>query len=113
MWLSNALLLYLVLKEFDFGGAVDVQSFLPEDSLLLDEVTECLLDLVLPEVVLHPSGVLRAVGDLPKEATPGQVEQDKGPAHVDAATNKLLQTLRTGFWLLAFNYYFKGLALQA
>ena len=86
-----------MLKEFDFGRTVDLQIFRLIDSLLLNEVAKGLLDLVLPEVVLHPSGVLRAVGDLPKEATPGQVEQDKGPAHVDAATNKLLQTLRTGF----------------
>ena len=77
-----------MLKEFDFGGAVDVQSFLPEDSLLLDEVTECLFDLVLPEVVLHPSGVLRAVGGLPKKAAPGQIEQDASPDR-HAETNLL------------------------
>ena len=63
-----------MLKEFDFGRTVDLQIFRLIDSLLLNEVAKGLLDLVLPEVVLHAKGILLAVGDLPKEATPGQIE---------------------------------------
>ena len=51
-------LFYLVMKELDFGSTVNVQVLLPVDPMLLNEAAEGFLDLVLPEVVLHPKGVL-------------------------------------------------------
>ena len=75
--------MYLVLKKLDLGRAINVQIFLLMDPMLLNEAAEGFLDLVLPEVVLHAVGVFRAVGRLPKQATPGQeVEQDAGCIHV-------------------------------
>ena len=74
------------MEEFCFGCAVDLQIFFSIDPLLLNEAAVGLLDLVLPQVVLHPGGVLCAIGDLPNEVAPDQVEQDARPGELHAET---------------------------
>ena len=54
-----------MLKELDFGRAVDLQIFHQIDPFLLNEATEGLLELVVPEVILHNDGVLLGVGHQP------------------------------------------------
>ena len=74
------------MKEFDFGSAVNLQIFLSIDPFLLNEAAVGLLDLVVPEVIFHIKDIFLPAGDLPKESTPGQEEQDVRPGELHAGT---------------------------